>query len=120
MATVKLSIPSVGKTYEIDPDTLSYDEIEQVEEQVDLTWGELAVGLGRFSVKAVKVLLWIAMRRENPRLMFREVAFDPRDFSYTPPDDSAEAPHPNRAARRARLPKDGRSVSGSEGPTISA
>lgn len=106
---IKLEIPSTNSHYEIDPDKLSYAEIETMETDLDITWGELGIGLNRFSVKAVKVLLWICMRRENPNVTWNDVEFDPSDFAFVPPETGDE-PTPNRAQRRASSrPKAGES-----------
>ena len=42
---VVLKIPSKEKSYEINLDTLSYSEIEHMENELDITWGELSLGL---------------------------------------------------------------------------
>ncbi len=101
MATAELTVLSTGKTYTVDLDRISYEEMEHVEDALDITVAELQTKLQRGSIKAAKIILWIAMRRDDPKIGFDDVPFEIYDIEAEMTGAEPEEVKPNRAARRA-------------------
>ncbi len=81
------------KTYTYEEDAVTTAEAILVEDQTGFSWTEFKDEIGRGSVKAVVVLIWVLRRREEPDLPLDQVAFKLGDLDYDPepeaPKDSA-------------------------------
>jgi hypothetical protein len=56
----------------VDPEDLTLDEVEEVEETLGVSIDQ-AFAEGRPKAKALKVVLWVILRRDQPELTLDEV-----------------------------------------------
>lgn len=60
----------------IDPDGMSFDEMEQMETALGMAWGliESKSSGKETSMKVIRAMIWISLKREIPDLPFEETA----------------------------------------------
>lgn len=74
----------------IDPMQLTFQEAIDVEDATGMTFDEFQASLGRGSLKGLRALLWVALRRSTPELKLGDVNPKMVDFTVQP-DDPEEA-----------------------------
>ena len=83
--------------YEIDLEDLEFGEVEALEEAFDLPFDE--IDLAR--MKAMRILIYIAMRRKNPRVTMEQVSA----FKVTSFEAEDEEPVPTKPAATKKAAK---------------
>lgn len=68
------------KSWDIEPDNMTSDLLEAIEDATDWTIAEWVNRLQRGSIKAIHALLWVLLRQDSPDLPFDAVVFTASDF----------------------------------------
>lgn len=61
------------RTWSYKPSDLPYEDAERLEDLLDITFEEFRAKVVRGGLKARRALLWLLLRRENPKLRFTDV-----------------------------------------------
>lgn len=61
------------QTWPYEPDDLPYAEAELIEDALDCTFAVFKVAALKGGARAKRALLWVLLRRENPKLRFSDV-----------------------------------------------
>lgn len=85
---IKIGKGDDAKEYPLDLDRVLSSEAIAAERVTGVTWPEVCRGLGQpVAVTSVTAILWIARKRQEPRLGFQDVQFAIGDLELIDPDD---------------------------------
>lgn len=73
---MKIDFNDAAYDIDLDPGSMSFEEMEQVEEVLVKPWGQLEEMFtgSKASMSAVRALVWIGLRRHLPDLPFEDTA----------------------------------------------
>jgi hypothetical protein len=75
------------ETWDYEPDKLMSPEAEAIERVTGMTFGEWKNAVLRDSMRAIRALLWVYLKRTRPTLKFDEVQFSMAEVALEMDDD---------------------------------
>ena len=76
------------REWEFEPDRqLISAECMAIEKLTGLEWGEWKAAVKKESVRAMHAYLWVLLKKDNPTLLPKQVAFSVAEVAFEPSDD---------------------------------